>query len=107
MGLKYWIVMNLVKSLWQSAPYLHPVIEVKDLLPHGEWLPYLDREFGWSQRTAYNFMNVAEKFATVASLPDITPKALYLLASPSTPESTRDEAIEKAGLKTVLPVKRK
>ncbi len=63
----------------------------------GEWLPYLDREFGWADRTARNFINVAENFK-LENFSDLSigPSALYLLASPSTPESAREEAVAQA-----------
>jgi hypothetical protein len=32
--------------------------DAKALLGHGEWLKWLDREFGWSDDTALNFMRV-------------------------------------------------
>ena len=73
------------------------LIEVKQSIGHGNWLPWLEAEFGWSQRTAYNFMGVADKFkfATVANL-DIAPKALYLLAQNSTPDEVRETAVTMA-----------
>jgi len=59
---------------------------------HGNWLPWLEAEFGFTPRTAQNFMNVADKFKyeTVSYL-DIAPKALYLLllAQNSTPDEAR------------------
>src|SRR3954467_148349 len=64
------------------------LIAVKQRLQHGEWLPWLDREFGWSRQTADNFIHVAERFAdlpTVGNLP-IDAGALYLLAGPAVPE---------------------
>lgn len=72
------------------------LIEVKDELPHGDFLKWLESEFEWSKSTAYNFINVAEKFPTVGSLINFYPRALYLLSAPSTPESAREEAINKA-----------
>ena len=45
-------------------------------------LPWLEGEFGWSEVTAWRFMNVAEKFPNFGNL-DIAPSALYLLASPA------------------------
>lgn len=63
------------------------LIDAKAIAGHGNWLPWLEREFGWAERTARNFMRVAElaaKSATVADL-DIDVGALYLLAAPSTP----------------------
>jgi phage N-6-adenine-methyltransferase len=73
------------------------LIEVKARLGHGLFGAWLHSEFEWSERTAQNFMTVAEVFksATVADL--IPSKALYLLAAPSTPESARDEVLERAG----------
>ena len=57
------------------------LIEAKALIPQGEFTPWLEREFGMSERSAQNFMRVARSFdgktATVAVL---SPTALYLLA---------------------------
>jgi Protein of unknown function (DUF3102) len=72
------------------------LIEVKTWLGHGLFGTWLQAEFEWSERTAQNFMNVAEVFksATVADL--IPPKALYLLAASSTPEAAREKALQQA-----------
>ncbi|MGC4107040.1 MAG: DUF3102 domain-containing protein [Thermomicrobiales bacterium] len=84
------------------------LIRVKGLLGHGQFGAWLEAEFGWSWKTANNFMNVAEhfsgKFETVSNLPA---KALYALASNNTPQIIRDEFIAKAeagGAVTVEPV---
>jgi hypothetical protein len=73
------------------------LLQVKAALPHGHFLPWLDAEFGWSERQARNFMQVAETFksANFADL-QIAPSALYALAAPSTPESAREEALQQA-----------
>jgi hypothetical protein len=74
------------------------LIAVKALLAHGEWLPWLKREFDWSEQTARNFMNVAEAFKIqngVLDLP-IDLGALYALARPSTPEPARQTALKQA-----------
>ena len=34
--------------------------EAKALVGHGNWLPWLEREFGWIENTARNFMRVHE-----------------------------------------------
>jgi len=73
------------------------LISVKRALPHGQFGPWLHSEFGWKERSARNFMNVAERFksARVADLElDVT--AAYLLAAPSTPECARSLALERA-----------
>ena len=40
-------------------------ITVKTEQPHGEWLPWLDAEFGWSDATAKNYMSVARAFKSL------------------------------------------
>jgi len=74
------------------------LIAAKATCNHGEWLPWLKDEFGWTERTAYNFINVVEagfKVETVSSLA-IDAGALFRLGSPSTPQAARDDAVAKA-----------
>jgi gas vesicle protein len=73
------------------------LLAVKEALEHGHFLKWLRAEFGWGERTAYNFISVAERFkiANFASLP-IQPSAAYLLAAPSVPDEARQVAIQKA-----------
>jgi gas vesicle protein len=73
------------------------LLAVKEALEHGHFGPWLKAEFGWSERTAQNFMSVAERFksAKFAELP-IQPSAAYLLAAPAVPDEARQVAIEKA-----------
>jgi hypothetical protein len=73
--------------------------ECKERCGHGHWLPWLEAEFGWTDRTALNFTRVYElslKSETVSDL-DLPMRSLYLLAAPSTPDSARTEVIERAG----------
>jgi hypothetical protein len=81
------------------------LIECKKLVGHGNWLPWLEREFRWSDRTALNFMRVAElsKSETVSNL-NLPVKALYLLTAPSTPTEARDEIIDRAEAGETVPV---
>jgi hypothetical protein len=72
------------------------LIEVKARLGHGHFGNWLECEFAWSHMTATKFMNVAGKFKQSLNLELFAPSALYLLAAPSTPESAREEAIERA-----------
>lgn len=71
--------------------------QVKECLPHGQWLDWLAGEFSWTDRTARNYMQVAEGFKSenFADL-NIAASALYLLAAPSTAEEAREEAISRA-----------
>ena len=71
--------------------------EAKKIAGHGNWLPWLDREFGWSDSTALRFMQVhtmALKSVTVTDL-DLPLRGLYMLAAPSTPEEAREAVIER------------
>ena len=57
--------------------------EAKDMLPHGEWLPWLAEKVGYSEKTAQNFMRLAREFSNPQALADLgATKALKLLALP-------------------------
>lgn len=67
------------------------LIRVKARLPHGEFLPWLDSEFGWSQPTASRFMQVAETFGgETIQFEYFAPSALYALASNKVPDDIRE-----------------
>jgi ParB-like chromosome segregation protein Spo0J len=70
--------------------------DAKKIACHGGWLPWLDREFGWSDDTARKLMQVSE-LAESRNLRDLSLpiSGLYLLAAPSTPEEARQEVIER------------
>jgi hypothetical protein len=74
------------------------MVDVQARIPHGSFLGWLALEFpDLGRSTAYNLMAVARQFdgANFQQL-EISTKALYLLASPSTPEAARTEALERA-----------
>ena len=73
--------------------------DAKRRLGHGRFLVWLAAEFGWSERTAENFMRVYDlhgKFADFADL-EVPLSALYLLAAPSTPDNALFAAAARAG----------
>jgi hypothetical protein len=75
------------------------LLAVRDALPHGQFGPWLAAEFGWTERTARNFMAVAEHFGPKTEIiSDLTiqPTAAYLLAAPSAPDEALEAAIERA-----------
>jgi hypothetical protein len=75
------------------------LLAVKEALPHGQFLPWLRAEFGWTERTARNFMAVAEQFGPKTEMISdlqIEPTAAYLLAAPSAPDEAREAAVERA-----------
>jgi hypothetical protein len=75
------------------------LLGVKEALPHGQFGPWLRAEFGWTERTARNFMAVAEAFGPKTEIISdlrIDPTAAYLLAAPSAPDEAREAAVERA-----------
>lgn len=73
------------------------LIEVKEILGHGNFGIWLKYEFGWGEWTAQKFMQVARRFESVKFTDlQIAPSALYVLASPSTSEKARNEALNRA-----------
>lgn len=92
------LAKNVVRDVIEIGRHLSGV---KATLPHGAWLPWLEREFAWSQQTANKFMHVHEisKLPHLGNLADssIDISGLYLLAAPSTPEAAREEVVKLAG----------
>jgi hypothetical protein len=83
--------------------------EAKALAGHGRWLPWLEREFGWKDDTALNFMRCHD-LAKNRNFRDLSlpVSGLYLLAAPSTPDEAREVVIERAkagGPVTVADIK--
>jgi hypothetical protein len=68
---------------------------IKNQLPHGQFGKWLSAEFGLSERTAQNYMNAAALASKSETVSVLRPKTLYLLSSPSTPDSIRQKVIEQ------------
>ncbi len=93
-------IKDLVRTTAENIARIgSKLAEVRNRLNNGgRFDAWLESEFSWSRRTAYNFIAVHEQFggdANFAQL-DIATSALYLLAAPSTPSTARAEAIERA-----------
>lgn len=59
------------------------LIEAKKILPHGEWLPWLNEKVEYTERTAQRFMRLAQEYSNPTTLSDLgASKALALLALP-------------------------
>lgn len=75
------------------------LLEVKAALPHGQFGHWLHAEFGWTERTARNFMTVALRFGPKTEMISdlhIAPTAAYLLAAPSASHEAFEEALQRA-----------
>ena len=60
------------------------LIEAKEMLPHGEWLPWLTERVEFSARTAQYYMQLAREWTNPQSLADLgATKAFKLLAIPA------------------------
>ena len=82
------------QDIWEIGQRL---VAVRSHLKHGQFDIWLKAEFGWSRRTAYNFISIYETFdksATVAQM-NATTSALYLMAAPSTSATVRNELLER------------
>lgn len=70
------------------------LIEAKAMLPHGDWLPWLEDRVEISTRMAQNYMRLAQHYSNTNALSYLgATKALQLLALP---ESERDEFLNEA-----------
>jgi hypothetical protein len=92
-------IKSLVRATAENIAQIgEKLTEVRARLHNGGFNGWLESEFGWSRRTAYNFIAVYEKFrdrANFAQL-DIATSALYLLAAQSTPDEAVNEALGRA-----------
>jgi hypothetical protein len=72
--------------------------ECKARLSHGQWPPWLEREFAWEETTARRFMSVYWLNGKSGKLQDLSfdVSALYKLAARSTPDTVREEVLERA-----------
>src|SRR5215207_6198431 len=69
---------------------------VKALLGHGAFGPWLNAEFGWSERTAQRFLQAVEVFGSKADTVSVLePTAIYELSAKSTPSSVRDAVVAR------------
>ncbi len=73
------------------------LISVKKDIGHGNFLPWIDAEFGMSDQTARRFMQVAGLYGGKSNtVLNLEPSALYALAAPSTPADVRSEVEARA-----------
>ncbi len=56
------------QDIWEIGEKL---AQVRSQLKHGQFETWLKAEFGWSRRTAYNFINVYETLAERANFAQI------------------------------------
>lgn len=93
------------------------LIAVKEKLPHGAFLPWIEAEFGMKDQTARNMMNVASMYSDkFPNFGNLAPSVFYEIAAPSTPEVVRQaveakaeagESVSVAEVKAMIAAERK
>ena len=74
------------------------LIAAKEQVGHGGWADWLKKEFEWTQRTANNFMRVADRFGKMENVFQFQPSALQaMLALPEGDEQEFIDAQAAAG----------
>jgi phage N-6-adenine-methyltransferase len=98
------LIRKTAQTVWEIGENLS---EVKACLQHGQFESWLNTEFDWSARTAQRLLQVYERFKNdnLADL-KISASAIYEMASPSTPDTVRVQALEAAkNGQEVTPIK--
>jgi hypothetical protein len=95
------LILRIRASRRRHVEAVHDVgadlLRAKELLGHGNFLPWLQAEFRWSERTANNYMAIARFFrGKTANFADLDIGAASALAAKSTPPDIRDELLERA-----------
>ena len=89
-------IRTTVQSSWEIGRKL---AEARHQLDPFQFSSWLQAEFDWSRRTAYNFIQVYEAFPELASANfaqlNISISALYLLAAPSTQPEIRNDFLSR------------
>lgn len=110
------------RDLWSKVGYIHglsaeagrnivaigqTLLEMKEMLPHGQFMACVKAEFGWGHRWCNVLMQVAERFSnwnSSANLPS-SAKVLALLAQADADDATVQQAADEGW--TVAETKRR
>jgi hypothetical protein len=68
------------------------LIQVKEMLPHGEWGKWLEEKVEFSKSTAYRFINAAEQVGNFPALGNMAPTKVFALLD--LPPEEREEFIQ-------------
>lgn len=97
--IKYWKTNNNKKLIIGEI-----IVCAKERLARGQFIRWVKSELGISRTQAFNYENVYKVFRNCSNFEQlkIHDAASYLLASPSTPDSAREEAIKRATQKETI-----
>ena len=103
---------GIQKEVWSKVGYIHglsaeagrqivavgqTLIEIKEMLPHGQFMACVKAEFGWSDRWAQQLMQVADRFSNtkLTSVLPSSAQVLALLAASDADDATVQQAAEE------------
>jgi hypothetical protein len=103
---------GIQKEVWSKVGHIHglsaeagrqivevgeTLLEMKEMLPHGQFMDCVAAEFGWSRQWALQLMQVAERFSNDKSTCHLPSSAqvLALLASNNADDATVRQAAEE------------
>lgn len=72
------------------------LIKIKDKMEHGAFGDWVKAEFGFTGRTAENFMNAARLAQEYEIISELPPTIVYLLAAPSAPAAIVADVLAEA-----------
>ncbi len=73
------------------------LLQAKQLLAHGQFRPWVRREFRWSERTATNYIKLAQHYkGKTAKFADLDLGTALTLVADATLEKVRDEVFNRA-----------
>lgn len=94
------------RAIWENIITIgNKLIEVKNALPHGQFMPWVSSEFGWSYNLANKYMKIAKEIKLNMYDPTYLPNsmmALYQLAGTfsDSDEETKQDILGKIEEKT-------
>lgn len=83
---------GVVSSIIETGGDLSAARSVLADHKNGTFVRWLEDACGFSERTAYNYMNAFDRFGSFATVAKLEDTAMYALAAPSTPEKAVAEA---------------
>jgi hypothetical protein len=90
------VKMRLKRTAEDIVEIGRELTDVKERLPHGQFLPWIEAEFQMSDQSARRFMQAFDRFGKSNIMLNFNPTVLYQLAAPSTPDEVVEKATEKA-----------
>jgi hypothetical protein len=83
---------------------------VKKRIPHGDWLPWLKKNFAWTDDTALNYVRVfrSRKRLKSRTIRDLPLSLIFILAREDTPPAVFEQvgSFAKTGKKLTVPIMR-